>query len=308
MAHSHSHRSLSSDADRRLIFSLVITLLFVVGEAVAAYWANSLALLSDAGHNFADALSIVLSLYAIWMAKRPLDSKYTFGYHRVEILVALVNAATLILVAFYIFLKAFHRFGDVLPVQSGPMIWVSIVAVAINGAICLGLRSDAGHNLNVRSVYIHILGDALSAVGVLIAGISIRITGSSIADPIASILIGFLILWSSYGILSESLQVLMEGIPAGVDLEVIEADVKSIPSVKGIHNLHVWSVSSGIHACSCHVTLSEPNVNACQPILRAISEKLADEYGIVHTTIQIEVAADGQNGSCNITKKVKHAG
>src|SRR5712691_11206155 len=219
MGHGHDHGT--SLTGRRLLFSVIVTVAFVIGEAVAGYFSNSLALLSDAGHNFADALALILSWYGLWIARRPSSAKRTFGYHRVGILVALVNAVSLVVIALLIFWEAASRLGHPEPVRSTPMIVVAAIAILLNTVISLWLRRAAKADLNVRSAYTHMLGDAISAAGVLVAGVVVAFTGASIADPIVSILIGLLILWSSWGILRESVNVLLEAIPSGMDMDSV---------------------------------------------------------------------------------------
>ncbi len=215
MAHTHTHASTGA----RLGLSVALTLAFVVGEGVAGYFANSLALLSDAGHNFADALALVFSWYALRMARRPADARRTFGYHRVGVLAALVNAVSLVVLALLIFWEAAQRLGSPQPVQAGLMIGVALAAVAVNGVVSLWLHREAKHDLNVRSAYLHMLGDAVSALGVVAAGVVTALTGAAVADPIVSFLIGALILASSWGILREAVDVLLEAAPRGLDVD-----------------------------------------------------------------------------------------
>ena len=208
MSHDHSHAADASNP--RMGLSIVLTLAFVVGEAVAGYFAHSLALMSDAGHNFTDALALMLSWYAIRAAKRPACPERTFGSHRVGILAALVNALTLVAIGAIIIWEAIHRFFDPQPVQSGPMIGVALVAVVLNGVISLWLQAGSKRDLNIRSAYLHMLGDAIAALGVVAAGIFVAITGNPIADPVISLVIGGFIIRSSWGIITEALNVLME--------------------------------------------------------------------------------------------------
>src|SRR6267154_5607070 len=208
VTHGHDHGSILTG--RRLSLSIFITLTFVLLEAITGYFAHSLSLVSDAGHNFADALALILSWYGIWMARKPSTQQRTFGYHRVGIFAALVNAVSLVVIALLIFWEAADRLGHPQPVHSTPMIIVALIAIAMNTSISLWLRREAQHDLNVRSAYVHMVGDAISAAGVVVAGIVVAFTGTSFADPIVSILIGLLILWSSWGILRESVNVLLE--------------------------------------------------------------------------------------------------
>jgi cobalt-zinc-cadmium efflux system protein len=273
----------------RLLFSVVITVAFVIGEAAAGYFSNSLALLSDAGHNFADALALVLSWYALWISQRPSSAKRSFGNHRVGILVALVNAVSLVVIALLIFWEAASRFRHPEPVQSTPMIIVALIAILLNTVISLSLRRAAKNDLNIRSAYMHMLGDAISAAGVVGAGVIVAFTGASIADPVVSVLIGILILWSSWGILKESVNVLLEGVPEGMDMETVERAIGAVAGVLAVHDLHVWAVGSGMVCCSCHISVEEQSVRSGENVLRAVAEELEHNFGISHSTIQVEV-------------------
>lgn len=272
-----------------MALSTALTFAFVAGEALAGYYSHSLALLSDAGHNFSDAAALLLSWYAVREAKRPAGAERTFGSHRVGILVALANAATLIAIALFIFWEALRRLHSPEPVESAPMIAVAIVAVLLNGLISLWLRGGAQHDLNVKSAYMHMLGDMVSAAGVIVAGIVVMLTGSPLADPIVSVLIGGFILWSSWGILGEATNILLEASPAGLNMASLEQSVKEVPGVLGIHDLHVWTIGSGLLACSCHIVVEEQSVRAGQSIIRSVGHLLKSSYKIAHTTVQVEV-------------------
>jgi len=292
---------------RRLLLSVIITVAFVIGEAVAGYFSNSLALLSDAGHNFADALALVLSFYGLWIAQRPSSAKRTFGYHRVGILTALVNAVALVVIALLIFWEAISRLRQPEPVHSTPMIVVSLLAVLMNTVISLWLRKAAKSDLNVRSAFMHMVGDGVSAVGVVIAGIVVAFTGASIADPVVSLLIGLLILWSSWAILKESVNVLLEGIPEGMEMETVERTIGTVAGVLAVHDLHVWTVGSGMVCCSCHISVEEQSVRSGENVLRAVAEKLEHEFGISHSTIQVEVEGCEPNDMYCIMKVARSA-
>jgi len=292
---------------RRLLLSVIITVAFVIGEATAGYFSNSLALLSDAGHNFADALALVLSFYGLWIAQRPSSAKRTFGYHRVGILTALVNAVALVVIALLIFWEAISRLRQPEPVHSTPMIVVSLIAVLMNTVISLWLRKAANSDLNVRSAYMHMVGDAVSAVGVVIAGVIVAFTGASIADPVVSLLIGLLILWSSWGILKESVNVLLEGIPEGMEMETVERTIGAVAGVLAVHDLHVWTVGSGMVCCSCHISVEEQSVRSGENVLRAVAEELEHKFGISHSTIQVEVEGCEPNDMYCIMKVARSA-
>jgi cobalt-zinc-cadmium efflux system protein len=287
--HPHSHSHGVDGKNPRLGVSIVLTLVFVVVEAVAGYLASSLALMSDAGHNFSDALALVLSWYGVRAAKRPATAERTFGSHRVGILAALANALTLVAIGAVIIWEAIHRLLDPEPVQSGPMIWVAVIAVILNGVISVWLRAGAKTDLNLRSAYLHMLGDAVSALGVVVAGIIVGFTGSPLADPVVSLLIGVAIIWSSWGIITEAVNILLEAVPKGVDMEALERSVKAVPGVVCVHDFHVWSISSEHLAASLHVLVSEQSVSSGEQILKVVSERLRHNFGIGHTTIQVEV-------------------
>jgi cobalt-zinc-cadmium efflux system protein len=286
MAHTHTH---GGAAGRTLALSVVLTLTFVAGEAVAGYFANSVALLSDAGHNFADALALGLSRYAVWIAGRPADAKRTYGYHRVGVLAALVNAVSLVVIALVIFWEAVQRLWAPEPVGAGLMIGVALGAIVLNVVISLRLRAGAKHDLNLRSAYLHMVGDAVAALGVVVAGVVVLCTGWTAADPVVSFLIGGLILWSSWGVLTEAVNVLLEAAPAGLDVPALEQAIRSAPGVLGVHDLHVWTVASEMVACSCHVLVAEQNVRAGQQVLRTVAGLLREKFHVTHTTIQVEV-------------------
>jgi len=305
MGRGHDHDT--SLSGRRLLLAVFITVAFVVGEAAAGYFSNSLALLSDAGHNFADALALVFSWYAIWIAQKPSTAERTFGYHRVGILAALVNAVSLVVIALLIFWEASSRLRHPEPVQSKPMIVVALIAILMNTVISFWLKSAAKKDLNVRSAYMHMLGDAISAAGVVVAGVIVAFTGASIADPLISILIGILILWSSWGILKESVNVLLEGIPKGMDMAVVEQTIGSVHGVLAVHDLHVWTVGAGMVCCSCHVMVNEQSVRSGENVLRAVTEELDHNFGIAHTTIQVEAEGCEPNDMYCIKRAAEHA-
>ena len=306
MAHTHDHGV--GTTGRRLILSIIVTTAFVVGEAIAGYFAHSLALLSDAGHNFSDALALVFSWYGIWMAQKPSTPKRTFGHHRVGILTALVNSVSLVVIALLIFWEAISRLRHPAPVRSTPMIIVALIAVLMNTVISLWLRSAARRDLNIRSAYMHMLGDAVSAAGVVVAGFIVAFTGASIADPLVSILIGLMILWSSWSILKESVNVLLEGIPKGLNMDAVEQAIGGVSGVEAVHDLHVWTVGSGIVACSCHITVEEQSVRSGQNVLRAVAEELEHDFGITHTTIQVEAEGCEENDMYCLLKIAEHSG
>ena len=287
MSDSHSHASGASGP--RLGLAILLTLAFVIGEATAGYLSHSLALMSDAGHNFSDALALILSWYAVRAAKRPATPSRTYGSHRVGILAALANALTLVAIGAIVIWEAVPLFRNPQPIASGPMIWVALVAILLNGLISSWLRAGSKTDLNIRSAYLHMLGDAISAFGVVLAGIFVAATGNPIADPVVSVLIGGFIIWSSWGIITESVNILLEAVPKGLDMAAFEGAIKDVPGVIAVHDLHIWTVASGILACSCHVVVTEQSIREGQQVIRAVREGLLRRFAVSHATIQIEV-------------------
>jgi cobalt-zinc-cadmium efflux system protein len=292
----HAHHHFAGATTGKMALALALTLAFVFGELVAGWFAHSLSLLSDAGHNFADAAALGFSWYALWIARKPAHDGMTYGYHRVGILAALVNAVSLVVISLLIFWEAVERWRHPEPVEGWLMIGVALVAIALNAMISVWLHAGAKHDLNVRSAYLHMVGDAVSALGVVVAGVVVVLGGPPLADAIASFLIGALILWSSWGILKESVNVLLEGTPFGLDMAAVEQAIAAVPGVLNVHDLHVWTVGSGMIACSCHVRVPEQSIREGQQICKSVVDQLGQQFGISHTTVQIEVECHEEHG------------
>jgi cobalt-zinc-cadmium efflux system protein len=275
--------------------AVLLTVVFVIGEVAAGYVGHSLALLSDAGHNFADAAALGFSWYALWIAKKPAHKRMTYGYHRVGILAALVNAVSLVVIALLIVWEAIDRLRHPEAVQGWLMIVVAACAIVLNLLIGVWLHAGAKDDINVRSAYLHMMGDAVSAFGVVLAGVVVVVVNWHLADPIVSFLIAGLILTSSWGILKESVNVLLEGTPFGTDMSTVEMCIASVPGVLGVHDLHVWTVGPGAVACSCHILVAEQTIRDGQQILKAVVEELEHHHGINHSTIQVEVEGHESN-------------
>jgi cobalt-zinc-cadmium efflux system protein len=287
MSGSHSHAE--GISSKQLWVATCLTFAFCLGEAAIGYVSNSLALMADAAHNFADALALALSAFAVWMATKPADNKRTFGYHRVGILAALANAGGLVVMAAAIFWEAVLRLKSPESVQSGPMIWVALAAIVLNSGIAWWLSSAAKDDLNIRSAYMHMVGDAAASFGVVIAGIVIALTGAFIADPIVSIVFAALVLWSSWGILTEAVRVLLESTPTGLDLEEVKKAIRGVAGVLDTHDLHVWTVSSGLVASTLHIMVAEQSVSSSQQIQQQVAQVLAHDFNISHSTVQVEI-------------------
>ena len=268
-------------------YSLAATFAYVLITLFAGIKAHSLALLSEAGHNVTDLLALLLSWVAVFIQTRPPSATKTFGYHRAGVLAAFVNALTLVAIAFYIFYEALMRMRNPVVVQPQIMIWVAVIGVVMNGAISWVLFR-AARDVNIRSAFVHQLGDTLSTAAVIIGGWFILWTGRTWVDPALSIGIGVLILWSSFGIIRETLNILLEGAPQGLSVEHISTTLGKIDGVRDVHDVHVWSLGSDTHALSCHIRIDDTTLSESQIILRQVTELLASTYHIDHTTIQME--------------------
>ncbi len=285
--HTHHHHNATS---RRLRFSLAVTVAFVVLEFVAGLQARSLALLSDAGHNFTDALALLLAWFAFYIESRPASATKTYGYQRAGVLAAFVNALTLVVLSGFIFYESYLRFQAPQRVAEKVMLAVAAAGLLVNVGVMLALRDASRHDLNIRSAFVHMLGDALGSIGIVAGAILIGWTGCYWIDPLLSVLIGLLILWTAWDIIKESLNILLEGLPRGLKLDVVVDAVRKLPGVIDVHDVHIWSLASHTHALSCHVLIDDLPPSASDSILRSVNDLLASRFDIHHTTIQFEHA------------------
>jgi cobalt-zinc-cadmium efflux system protein len=288
-SHTHTHSVPHDVTGRALAGAVGFTLAFVGFEALLGWFGHSLALLSDAGHNLADAAALGFSWYAVRVAERPSHAGMTYGYHRMGVLAALANAASLAVIALVIAWEAIARLRHPEQPNAAIMIGVAAAAMVLNAAIGFRLHGSAKGDINVRSAYLHMMGDAVSALGVVIAGIIVATTNEPHADPIVSLVIAGLILWSGYGVFRESTMVLLEGTPAGTDMPTLIDTIRSVSGVLDVHDLHVWMVGPGVIACSCHILVGEQSIREGQQVLRAVVRELEAQFHITHTTIQVEV-------------------
>jgi cobalt-zinc-cadmium efflux system protein len=272
---------------RVLRLSLIATIAYVVLTLLAGLRAHSLALVSEAGHNASDALAIVLSFVAVWFQTRPANDQKTFGYQRAGVLAAFLNALTLIVIAGWIAFEAFHRISHPTPVQPRIMMFVAAAGVLMNGLIAAMLWR-VSHDINIRSVFIHMLGDTLSTAAVIVGGLVILLTGRTWIDPALSLAIAALILWSSIAIVRETLNILLEGTPRGISLVEIRTTLAAIEGVEDVHDLHVWSLGSNTHALASHVIIADIPPSASNLILDRIKLVLRERFFIHHTTLQFE--------------------
>jgi cobalt-zinc-cadmium efflux system protein len=272
----------------RFQVAIALTLGFVVLEAVAGLYSNSLALLSDAAHNLSDVLALGLSLYALYLSTHPSNATKTFGYHRAGILAALCNSIALVVISLGIFYEAYQRLLLPPQVEENVLIVVAAIAFVVNAGTAWLIKQGSEHDLNVRSAFVHLAGDAVSTLGAVLAGIGIRLTGLQILDPLASLLISVMIAWSAWGILREGIHILLEGTPRGIDLDAMARDLLQVPGVLGVHDLHAWSITSSVHALSAHVVTDDIPLSDGAGIQRAINEMLVARYNIAHTALQLE--------------------
>jgi len=284
----HLHFGHGEGGPKRVLkVSLGVTLAYIILLVVAGIRAHSLALLSEAGHNLSDFLALLLSLGAVYLQSRPPSSTKTYGYHRAGVLAALVNAVTLVAVSFFIFYEAFRRLQHPEHVHASTMIGVAAAGVVMNGVIAVLLYRTHG-DVNIRSALLHEVGDTLSTAVVIAGGWAILATGDYWIDSALSVGIGALILWSGFGIVRETLNILLEGTPRGMKLERVEAAIRSVDGVNDVHDLHVWSIGSETHALSCHISIADIPPSASERILHDVKERLLHDFRIDHTTIQFE--------------------
>jgi len=276
-----------SQTGARLRLALALTLAVLLIEFAGGLLSHSLALLSDAGHVLTDVFALGLAWFAVEQSKRPADQRRTYGYQRVSILAALLNAITLIVIVLAIGIEAVRRLMDPAPVQGGLVIATALVAIAINAFVILTLRGD-GDNLNLRAAMLHVTGDVAASAGVVVAGAVILLTGWLPIDPLLSLAIAALIAYGAWGIVRETVNLLMEGTPRDVDLAAVRAEITGSNLVTGVHDLHVWALSSDQLALSCHIVIDDTSLGDAEHVVRDLESKLCDRFAIGHTTIQVE--------------------
>lgn len=298
MSHDHSHLSPGQSGDSKIeskfLLALALTGFILVAEVVGGLWTGSLALLSDAAHVFMDVLALGLGYGAIRLAALPPSDRHTYGFHRMKVLAALINGATLLLVAFEIFREAWSRFQNPTPVLAGPMLVVAIIGLGVNLVVALALRQHDHDDLNTRAAFLHVLGDALASVGVIAAGVVILATGWLWVDPLVSVLIALIILAGSGRVLRQSIHILNEGAPEGLNASDVGQAMRQMAGVAEVHDLHIWTVSPGYTALSAHVVLADQALSQTGQVMANLKEIIAHQFGIEHTTIQFECHNCGQ--------------
>jgi len=301
------------NTQQRFILSMILTSLILVAEIVGGVWSGSLALLSDAAHVFSDIFALGLSYFALRLAARPPDDHHSYGWHRAEVVAALINGASLLIIAVGILVEAFKRWQAPLEIKSTEMMVIAIIGLVVNiiVAVVLGGHDHAhdakGHavthekrNINVHSAYLHVLGDLISSIGVIVAALLIRLTGARWLDPFISMLLAAIILVSAYRLLRQSLHILIEGVPEGLSIRQLHQSITAISGVETVHDLHVWNLGSNQVALSAHIVLSPENYRQQPQVLEKIRNILSIDYDIQHTTLQFEETRCGEgHGGCN---------
>ncbi len=303
MDNRHSKAShLTSMSSRHLKIALTIVLVVMVFEVIGGILSNSLALLGDAGHMLVDTLALGLALFAVTIARRPATPTKTFGYHRVEIMAALANGTALFLVSAYIFYEAYQRFLEPPLINTPLMIGVATIGLAANLTGILLLRRASRRSLNIKAAFWHIIGDTISSVGVIVAGIIISVTGWGIVDSIIAIFIGCIILWGAVRLVSESVDILMEAVPKHIQVDKVIKIIKNVPGVEAVHDIHIWTLTSDIHALSAHLLIEDQKVSKSAEIVEAVNRNLGRHFNITHTTLQLECESCPTGFICDINK------
>ena len=280
----------------KLGYGIAITAVVLVIEVAGGILSNSLALLSDAGHVFTDGVALLLSWYAVRQAERPSSSRMTFGYHRVGVIIAIVNAVSIVVIAGVILYEAYRRFFERPEINGGMMLAVAVVGLAANIFVAAWLHREQGRSINIKSAFWHALGDALASVGVIAGAIIIMLTKLFWVDAVVSVLISLIILFAAWSIFREGLRILLEAVPADIKVSEVVKALKVIPEVRDVHDLHVWSISSNLNAMSSHVVIDDCSVSQAENIRRRIEDMLREKFGIGHTTVQFECNQCADNG------------
>lgn len=284
---------------RKFRIFIWLSLFVLILEVVGGFLTNSLALLSDAGHVLIDLLALLLAYFAMRLVRRGTTEQFTYGYYRAEILAAMVNAVILFMLTLYIFYESYLRFLSPSPIRGPEMFVIAVIGLAANLYVVLRMHGDEKENLNVRGAYLHVLSDTISSVGVVVGGFLIIITGNYLIDPFVSAAIGVFILVNCLGLVRESVRILMEAVPKGIDLAQVSKDVLAVSKVKEIHDLHVWSIASDVYALSAHVLVDTADMGSLNSIIAEINGMLKAKYGITHSVIQGECEQCATDTKCD---------
>jgi len=310
--HDHEHddhglRQVPANGKRDILIALSITLLMMVAEAIGGLLSNSLALLSDAGHMLTDNLALLLSFFAMTFASLPATDRKTYGFYRLEILAAFVNGIVLVLISLYIMYEAYLRMVNPQPVQGMLMLIIAVIGLVANIVGALFLFKHSHSSLNIRGAYLHIVGDALSSVGVVVGGVIILYTGWYLIDPILSMMISLVIIYGSWSLVKESVNILLESAPAHISIDSIASEIAKIKGVREAYHIHVWTITSGVYALSAHVLIDDQLVSGSRELLDSIRGLLADRFKVLHSTIQLECERCDALGLCSLPGVVKNS-
>jgi cobalt-zinc-cadmium efflux system protein len=305
--HAGNHVAHEGTGGRKgLLLALSITLFMMIAEIVGGILSNSLALLSDAGHMFTDTLALALSFFAMKFADMPATDKKTYGFYRLEILAALLNGVILVLISLFIIYEAYQRILNPPLVQGALMLIVAVIGLIVNIIGALFLVKHRHSTLNIRSAFLHIIGDAVSSVGVIIGGVVIYYTGWFLIDPVLSILIALGIIAGSYGLVTESVNILLESAPSHISIEAVAAEIATVHGVREAYHVHIWTITSGVYALSAHVIVDDMPVSGSRDLLQDIQHRLAERFKIIHSTIQFECERCIESGVCSLPDDVKN--
>lgn len=288
---AHSCKTYDEKVSSRFKFSVIITSIIFFAELIGGYLTNSLALLSDSAHVFMDVFALFLSWFAIYLSAKPSDKWNTYGFHRAEVFASVINGTTLLFISVGIFSEAYERLLAPEEVKSLQMLGIAFVGLIVNIIVALKIRDFSHDDLNIKSAYLHVIGDAIASVGVIISGVVMHFTGFYMLDPIMSFFIGAIIIMGSIRILRESGRILLEGVPRGIDVHEVADEIASVDGVESVHKLHIWSICSNISALSAHIDTSSEDRAERQRIIKEINERLVDKFHICHSTLQFECAS-----------------
>jgi cobalt-zinc-cadmium efflux system protein len=304
MGHVHEH---AAPAGRKLLYGIILSITILIVEVIGGLLSNSLALLSDAGHVLTDVIALGLSFYGVRQAVRPSNHRMTFGYHRVGVIIAILNALSIFAIAGFILYEAYHRFQQEQPVNSPMMMGIALLGLAANLVVVFWLRGEQKGNINVRSAFWHALGDALASIGVIIGGLVILLTGQNWVDPLVSVIISLIILASAWSILREGFHVILEATPKDVDVRAMIKTIKQIEGVKDVHDVHVWSISSDLRSMNGHVLIEDISTSQAEKIRDQIEEVVREKYRVGHTTLQMECnTCNSTDSFCNLNQCEPH--
>ena len=283
----HTHGPITGRGSAALRIGAALTLAYVLFTLVAGIWGHSLALISESAHNLTDFLALVLSWLAVYLQSKPADQNRTFGYHRAGVLAAFLNVLTLLVLTLFIVVEAIARLHAPGDVHSSWMLIAGIIGVAMNTGIAISLTRHRG-DLNLRGAFVHMMGDAVSAALIVAGAVAISITGQTVIDPLLSLVIAGFIIWTSWGVFRETINILLEGAPSGIRPDQVAGELLSLPGVQGVHDLHIWSLGSHAHALSAHIRIANIPPSESDAILRRVRQRLGDRFHIHHTTVQFE--------------------